>query len=320
MSYADILRKGISFIAETPSPSPSPSPKPTSSNSKNSAVESNSHYYIDGGINLSHKNLSTKIQKVIQDAVAYNCRRYIIISRSVADSRKVISLVKEVNRISNNRYKLLCTVGVQPHDAERTLQNEKDTWVEELDNLISENRDIVVAVGKCGLDYDRMFASKETQIEVFKQQLLLSKKYDLPLYLHERSSQNEFLDIIENTLELQGGEQMKGYIHCFTGNENAAKLYLDKGFYIGITGRICDDSQNESLIAALKMIPLNRIIVSTDAPYMTPKDLKRRPYNNGSQFIPHISARIANIKKVKKDVLITTVVLNVRKLYGSNLE
>lgn len=311
-SYAEILKHGLddkSFTNKLP-----PKPK-TVTNTQKKEDDKNKIklYHIDAGINLTHRNLSNKVQKILQEAIAYNVRQYVIISHSVTDAHKVVSMVRDLNKISNNRYKVYCTIGVQPHDAERTLENQH--WLEELDKLISENLDIVIAVGKCGLDYDRMFAPKNVQIEVFEGQLDLAYKYSLPLFLHERFSKDDFLKVLDATMNPE--KPWRGLIHCFTGGEDLAKIYMDRGFYVSITGRVCDDYQNGELNKAIKnVIPNDRLLIATDAPYMTPKDLKRRPYYNGSQFVPHICGRVANIKGMRKDELAKQIQENFKCLFG----
>ena len=308
-SYAEILRQGLnekSFTNKLPT-------KKKNDDGEKKEDDKLSLFHIDAGINLSHRNLTTKIQKIMQEAIAYNVRRFVIISHSVTDAHKVILLTRDLNKISNGRYKVFCTVGVQPHDAERTLENKN--WVDELDTIISDNSDIVVAVGKCGLDYDRMFAPKDVQIEVFQGQLDLAHKHSLPLFLHERFAKDDFLKVLDETMDKE--RPWKGIIHCFTGNEEVAKTYIERGFYLSITGRICDDYQNKDLVKAIKNeIPTDRLLIATDAPYMTPKDLKRRPFYNGSQFIPHITAKVANIKGMKRDELAAQIQTNMKTLFG----
>ena len=325
LSYAEILRKGLDAFAGVSETTKSPVTNvitfiPKQNVTKKMEISRSRSvadpvFHVDAGVNFSHRNLNNKITHCIQDAVAYNCRRYILISSSVTDSKRVISIVRDYNKISTGNYKLYCTVGVQPHDAKRTLENPE--WIKDLDDLISQNLDIVLAVGKCGLDYERMFAPKEMQITVFEEQLKLSFKYNLPLFLHERGARDDFLTILDKTDTDSNLIMLRGVVHCFTGNDTTAQMYLDRGLYFNITGRICDESQNQELLHSLKtVIPLDKIMIATDAPYLTPKDLKKRPFYNGPQFIPHISGKVAHIKGIKRDELVTKVLKNVKTLFG----
>src|SRR6478609_2751943 len=170
MSYADALRKGIPNDATLNIPksgiapvSVSPPPKqPHNIQPRNTYAQNNYEttrgpyrrngnnnsntriYHVDAGVNLSHKNLNNKIGRIMRDAVVNNCRRCIVISTSVSDAGRVVSIVKEHNKVSGGEYKLYCTIGVHPHEAERTLKNEN--WVDDLNKLIEANSDIVLAV------------------------------------------------------------------------------------------------------------------------------------------------------------------------------
>lgn len=321
LSYAEILKKAIEISPSSPA-SPSRDAESKVSNDKFAlasqkmkgnvaAVNLQPVFHVDAGVNFSHRNLNNKISRCIQEAVAYNCKRYILISSSVTDSKRVLSIVRDYNKIANNKYKLYCTIGVQPHDAKRTLEN--PDWYKELDEMISHNLDVVLAVGKCGLDYERMFAPKEIQKMVFEEHLKLASKHDLPLFLHERGARKDFLEILDEV----PSRSLRGVVHCFTGDEETAQMYLDRGLYLNITGRLCDESQNQELMVALKTtIPVDKIMIATDAPYLTPKDLKKRPFYNGSQYIPHISGRVAQIKGMKRDELAARVLQNVKTLFG----
>jgi len=313
-TYADILRKGISASQTSINDDVLFARRMAKQKTKQ---QPNVLHYVDGGINLTHRSICHKIPKLIQDALTVKCRTYVAIAGSVNDSKKALALVREFNRTMNTKNaKMYCTVGVQPHDAERALTN--SDWTKELEDLIVNNKDVVVAIGKCGLDYDRMFSPKEAQREVFQKQIELAKRHGLPLFLHERDAQNDFLQCLDGIdgTEEKKMESERGMIHCFTGNNEDAEKYLTRGFYLGITGRICDDAQNAELTEALRqVVPADKIVIETDAPYMTPKDLKRRPYYNGPQFIPHISARVASIKGIRRDDFCRQVLSNFRRLY-----
>lgn len=341
MFYADALKKGISNTSSGPHSSPSNTEtRKNRGNVENGFAQQkdatqqknafatqqkkssrpsstgNKHiFHVDAGINLSHRNFHTKIPKVVRDAVQNNCRRFIVISSSPADAERVVEIVREHNRNSGGEYKLYCTVGVHPHEAERTLQNER--WLSELDRLISVNRDIVLAVGECGLDYDRMFSPKEQQIDVFRQQIDLARRHSLPLYMHERMARDDFIAILKE----ENARELGGLVHCFTGDGNTAKMYLEEGFFLGITGWVCDDVRNSDLISALKTsIPIDRLLIETDAPYLMPKDLPRKPYYHGSHHIPHISTKVANLLSVRRDELTSQIQRNAKKVFGDRFE
>lgn len=171
----------------------------------------------------------------------------------------------------------------------------------------SEN---VVAIGEIGLDYyykpktkKRLELFKEKQKEAFLKQLDLAKELNLPAILHCRMAHQDLLDIIEK-------ENFKGVIHCFTGNLEEAKRYIDLGFYIGLNGIIF----KMDLDNVIKKIPLENMLVETDCPYLTP------PQENGKRneplFIKYVIQKIADLKGVGFKEVEETTTENAKKLFG----
>ena len=299
-SYADILKKNL-----TESPI---------GNLDKSLIQSTTFQmkdpetivYTDAGVNLTHKNLNMRVEKILQDAVRQNIKRMIVISSSVVDAERVLNIVNFWNT-KNTGCKLFCTIGVHPHSASRTLKIEN--WESKLVKLIGENRDVVVAVGECGLDYHRMFSSKEDQIAVFKAQIRIAKELSMPLYLHERKAHEDFADCLN-------GVNLAGIVHCFTGTPDAANVYLQKGLYLGISGWICNQHRSSDLVESLSVIPNDRIVIETDSPYLVPKDLRYKPVHSEPKFIPHILSRVAYFKRMRRVDLAKVVEANVNRLFN----
>lgn len=207
---------------------------------------------IDIGANLT-KDTFTNLDKTLTDAYNYWVSNIIITGTSLEGSQKALDIVNKYN--DKLGVKLYSTAGCHPHNA----NNFKS--IQPFEKLLSDDR--VVSIGECGLDYDRMFSPKNKQIETFKTQLELSEKYDKPVFLHDRMASEDFINVIKNY-------KVKGVVHCYTGNTEIAKKYLDMGFYIGITGWINDERRNRDLKRALPKIPLDRLMVETDSPFLTP--------------------------------------------------
>ena len=160
-----------------------------------------------------------------------------------------------------------------------------------------------------GLDYDRMFSSKENQGRVFRSQLEIATEMEKPVFLHERGGcTDDFIEIIKNF-------KVKGVVHCFTGDAATAKRYLDMGYYIGITGWINDQRRNKDLRGALRVIPPERLMIETDAPFLTPIEAIRD--GGGKKNVPgnllYVLKKLANELEIDHCVLAKQVTANTRE-------
>lgn len=157
----------------------------------------------------------------------------------------------------------------------------------------------MVSIGECGLDFDRDFSPRPVQEKCFRAQLELAIEVQKPLFLHERDAFDRFTTIMK---EYQSKLPL-GVVHCFTGTLKEAKYYLDNGFYLGFTGAISDTKRFEQLKEVIAYIPLDRMMIETDAPFMLPKNVPRHQltkYNerrNEPAFLPFVAQIIAQIKK-----------------------
>ncbi|MBH5317259.1 TatD family hydrolase [Paenibacillus sp. GSMTC-2017] len=133
------------------------------------------------------------------------------------------------------------------------------------------------------------FSPRDVQRKWFTEQIRLAIELNMPLFLHEREAFSDFIAIVKKY------EVPKAVVHCFTGTPSELKAYLDMGFYIGITGWICDERRGKHLRDLVRTIPLNRLMIETDAPFLTPRDLKEKPVDgrNEPAFLPHILQTVA---------------------------
>ena len=199
------------------------------------------------------------------------------------------------------------TAGIHPHNADSAQEAD----FTEIERLILENPRIV-AVGECGLDFDRMFSSKENQIRCLERHIALAERLEKPLFLHERAASDAFIPIFEKHPEIC----KKSVVHCFTGDEKTVRRYLSMGFSIGITGWICDDRRAESLRKAVKEIPLERILLETDAPYLTPRNVKGLGRVNVPQNIVYVAQETAKYMGVPVEEVTAHARENTRRLFG----
>lgn len=198
-------------------------------------------------------------------------------------------------------------MGCHPHNAKEMDVN----YYNKLQALIKNNQDTVVAVGEAGLDYDRMFSEMNQQKRVLSQLQTIAIEQELPMFLHERKAVNDFVKTMKKERQLC----MKSVVHCFTGDKNTAYSYLQLGLYIGLTGWICDNRRNKEVLEALKIIPLERILIETDAPYLTPLgyNLDKR---NTPDNLKYVINKIAEIKNVNASEVEKVTYENTKKLFN----
>ena len=197
------------------------------------------------------------------------------------------------------------TVGIHPHDAKEMQEGD----MERLAELMRTN-DRIIAFGECGLDYDRMYSPKDIQLACFEAQVTLAEVFEKPLVIHEREAVGDTLRILEDHRAQAG----RSVIHCFTGNADTVRQYVDLGLCIGVTGWVCDDRRNADLLQALPYIPPERLMVETDAPFLKPRKV-RGTYNVPNNIV-HVVRRIAQETGRDEEELRRTVLANTKRFFG----
>ena len=252
--------------------------------------------YYDIGLNLFCRQFREP-EKIIKDAQT-NGICCILTGTDMKENQKISDFVKTHDAFG--------TAGIHPHNADRVKQED----FELIGQMLSENHRLV-AVGECGLDYDRMFSTKENQIRCLEKHIVLAEKLGKPLFLHERSAAGDFIKRFKKHPDICH----KSVVHCFTGNKQTLEQYLSMGFSIGITGWICDDRRGKELREAVHIIPLDRILVETDAPYLTPKNVPELDRTNVPQNIKYVVRDLAKYMKVSEDVLIEHAKKNTERIF-----
>jgi TatD DNase family protein len=190
-------------------------------------------------------------------------------------------------KLAGNYPGIYASVGIHPHDV-------KDCTEEVLDSLkmLAENKK-VKAWGETGLDFNRMFSPRALQEKWFVRQLEVAYELGLPLIFHERDSKGRFYEILKNHL----GSGVKGVVHCFSGNRKELLDYLAMGLYIGITGIVTIESRGAELRKLVTEIPQDRLLIETDAPYLTPAPQKNKTRRNEPAFVKSVLMKIAEVRK-----------------------
>ena len=238
--------------------------------------------FVDIGLNLAHDSFDHDREQVVQAALAAGVTHMVVTGSSLPSTRAAIALVQSAPTMFR------ATAGVHPHHAADLTETELPA----LRALLRAPE--VGAAGECGLDYFRNFASHADQERAFRLQLELAIESGKPVFLHQRDGHDAFMAILRDYLPRLAG----GVAHCFTGDERELLDYLDLGLYVGVTGWICDERRGQHLRELVRMIPLDRMMVETDAPYLLPRDLQPRPAHrrNEPRFLPHIVATIAECR------------------------
>ncbi|WP_223786776.1 TatD family hydrolase [Marinicella meishanensis] len=256
---------------------------------------------IDIGANLTHDSFDADRQVVIEQAQQAGVDTFIITGSDVSCSHKARDLA--------HQYPDCCyaTAGIHPHHASE-FDGEAEAAIEAL--LADEK---VVAVGETGLDYFRDFSPREAQVFSFERHIQLAAESGMPMFLHQRDAHVDFQPIIK-----QNRDQLSHVVvHCFTDNERALFDYLDLDCYIGITGWICDERRGQHLLELVKNIPLDRLLIETDSPYLLPRNLQPKPKSrrNEPKYLPHIAQFIADRLHIGYDELVQATVRNSRHFF-----
>jgi TatD DNase family protein len=234
---------------------------------------------VDIGLNLAHDSFDRDRDHVIAAALTAGVRYMVITGSTLQSSRAAIGMAAAAPGMFR------ATAGIHPHHA----RDFRDTDVPELRTLMLAPE--VGAAGECGLDYFRNFSPHEDQERVFRLQLELAVETGKPVFLHQRDAHDAFMAILRDYLPRLAG----GVAHCFTGSERELDDYLSLGLSIGVTGWICDERRGAHLRDAVRLIPLDRLMLETDAPYLLPRDLDPRPKSrrNEPRYLPHILEAVA---------------------------
>ena len=225
-----------------------------------------------------HLDLDDDIDNILENARKNDVKNFII---SGCDLKGIEEGIKIINKYED----IYLTIGIHPDE----INDFNDNTISYLEKLILENEKII-GIGEIGLDYYHNKENKEDQKRIFKLQLDLSQKLNLPVVIHSRDA---FLD----TYNILKEYDLKGTIHCFSGSLECAKMYIDLGYLLGIGG--VSTYKNTNLTSVLKEIDLNHIVFETDSPYLTPEPI--RTERNEPKNISIICDNLCKIKNIKSE-------------------
>ncbi|MES2886463.1 MAG: TatD family hydrolase [Pseudomonadota bacterium] len=261
----------------------------------------------DIGANLTSPQFARDLPAVLERARAAGVRTIDVTGTSLDNARQALALARAHPGF------LTATAGCHPHHA-------KD-WdrasAEALHRLLAEPE--VRMAGEMGLDFDRNFSTPPQQRLAFEAQLEVAAEFaDKPLFLHCRSAHPAFLEIMDR----RPAALTKVIVHCFTDGLREAQAYLERGFYIGVTGWVSDDRRATALREALAEIPIERLLIETDAPYLRPMNLPEaagRRGRNEPAFLVHVARALAPFYGLSATELGAMTARNADQLIGSAL-
>jgi TatD DNase family protein len=257
---------------------------------------------IDIGANLTHDSFDRDRVAVLERAAAAGIRRLIVTGTSVTASLQAAALCEIHPKV------LFATAGVHPHHARDFDVHAKNALRTLLVNPA------FVAVGECGLDYFRDFSPREAQRRAFDAQLELAAETRTPVFLHERDAHADFVAQVKPARAALTG----GVAHCFTGGRAELDAYLELELHIGVTGWVCDERRGHALRAAVPHIPLDRLLLETDAPYLLPRDLPEPPRDrrNEPAHLAHVLERVSGLMELSSDEVAAAATANAERLFG----
>lgn len=249
---------------------------------------------IDSHVHLDFSKFDNDRELVIARAQQADVKRMITIGCGIDSSRRAI-------QIAENNPSVYAAIGVHPHQAGETNPEE----IAAIRSLLSHPK--VVGVGETGLDYHYMNSPKEVQLDVFRQFIRISQAEDLPLIIHTREAEEDTLRLLQ---EESTGVPYRGVMHCFTGTKPFADACIALGFYISISGIA---TFVPSLQEIIKTLPLDRLLVETDAPYLAPAP--HRGKRNEPAYVRHTAQTLARLFDISLAELSQQTTANTQTLF-----
>ncbi|MEG2295575.1 MAG: TatD family hydrolase [Oscillospiraceae bacterium] len=241
----------------------------------------NEQFEIDGKKRLEEMHIKEGVDYVLNAGC------------DIETSKKSIALAQAFSFV-------YASVGIHPHEADSV----PDDYMEQLSILAKHEK--VKAIGEIGLDYFYDNSPREVQKQVFEQQLQLAQTIGLPVIIHAREATKDTLDLLR-------AYKPKGIVHCFSGCAETAQELVKLGLYIGFTGVVTFKNANK-IIKAVEVVPLDRILLETDCPYMAPEPMRGK--RSDSSMIIYTAQKIAQIKQIDTQFLIHQTTQNAKSIYG----
>jgi TatD DNase family protein len=252
---------------------------------------------IDSHAHIQGSEYASEVEAVLKRAQEAGVEKIIVVGGAGELSSNEAAVA-----LTESHPTLYATVGMHPHDAKDVGEDE----IEKLKRLTAKPK--VVAVGETGLDFYYNHSPHDVQRKIFTRFIHMARETGLPLVVHERDAFKDAGELLRN----EGGGEVRGVIHCFTGNHEAARQYLDLGFYLSFTGIITFKNAGP-LREVVRAIPLEKMFVETDSPYLTP--VPHRGKRNEPAYVRLVAETIAKVKGLDLEEVARVTTQNVRQLF-----
>ncbi|WP_192459320.1 3'-5' ssDNA/RNA exonuclease TatD [Musicola keenii] len=256
---------------------------------------------FDIGVNLTSSQFESDRDAVMSRARREGVTGMLLTGTGIEESRHALRLAE-----GEPGY-CWSTAGLHPHEASSWT----DAAAQSIRQLAAYPQ--VVAIGECGLDFNRNFSTPPEQERAFNAQLEIAADLGMPVFMHCREAHSRFMTLLRPWL----GKLPAAVLHCFTGTRDELDECLQAGLSIGITGWVCDERRGLALRALLEYIPDDRLLLETDAPYLLPRDLHPKPTSRRNEpcFLPHIVRQVAVWRKQDAVALGRVVDDNARRIF-----
>jgi len=251
---------------------------------------------IDTHAHLTDKRFEGEVQEIIKKSYDSMVEMIITSGANLQTSKKAVSLAEEFEGV-------FASIGVHPQDADEY----NDKIEKELEKLAQSRK--VIAIGEIGLEYLEGCVDREVQKQVFERQIKLAYKLDLPIVIHTREAIGDTMEILKANKELLTNG---GTLHCFSESEEIAKEAIKLGLNISVGG-VSTFTNAKRLQEVIKNIPIDKIILETDCPYLAPTPF--RGQRNDPSFIPYIAQNLADLKGLSVEEVAKITTLNARRLF-----
>jgi TatD DNase family protein len=250
---------------------------------------------IDSHAHLEMPEFKKDLEAVIQRAKESGVEYIFTVGTEKRDWKRALE-------IANSHPSIYAILGVHPHNA-KEIDDQTYPMLKELCR-----NEKVKAFGEIGLDFFRNLSPRDIQLKRFQEQIGLAKELRLPIVVHDREAHQETMEILKS----EKAEECSGIIHCFSGNYEMAKVCIEMGFYISIPGSITFKN-TEGFREIVKKIPLESLLVETDAPFLTPEPFRGK--RNEPSYIQYTAQKVAEIKKVSLEKLAEVTTTNALRVY-----
>ena len=255
-------------------------------------------FLIDSHCHLDHEPMASDINATLRRAQDKGVKGFLTIGTD-------LSKIPLLTAIADAHTDVFATLGVHPHEAEKTLPAKELYKV----LTVESQHPKMVGFGETGLDYYYTHSPQEDQKASFKAHIEASLACDLPLIIHTRNADVDTIDLLKTV----GQGKVRGVMHCFSGNSWLRDQALELGFYISASG-ILTFNKAEEIRETFKDVPLDRLLVETDSPFLAPVPFRGKP--NEPAYVVETAKKLAEIKGVEYDVIVNQTTNNFLKLFS----